>query len=569
MTFLFSKGRDSDGYLEPIHKSEYTTQIATLKQWLSWMNTLLTSSQVKSRLEPKGSGHRVSELIWGVIEELELLGADPLNVNHIADEVNERDFADDAEAKRGMVILSNIMSLLGQNTLRNIFYHMTDFYPGLTGYNIDITTSRPRNEIAKYIDDFGITIPSYNLNLAHGSTTGLIASSTIGTHLLTLYFGEISIVFPMKDQISSQNKVKFGFSPLSFLSSDFNYNPLYFHNDLLSYFKYQFERFELATYGTQGDVALVNNFYASGVEMFSVLEQEIEDYFIYSRPSLNADKMNFMLSKVLMEARSEVLAWNFRIRDGGGTYLSNVRYQIEDLIIGKDYCKEIELRKFGIKFYLTKDDFIGKDIKIFRALKTTPSCLNIDTINKKVIETRSKTLTSIIKQNGGKVRLFFGVSFSDTEGVQYVRKSDSTNVRNTLYRIYPQKGITQVSHIDIDLNDPNAHGILRAVAKLSLTYFPGANFRTPFFTMSKLGTDYRRVICAFDHRKFYSISEIFSPMQASYADSYTAYERVNIIGTEGVFDINKANRLWNVFEYFYPYSFKTDLNLIPDMNDYI
>ena len=57
-------------------------------------------------------------------------------------------------------------------------------------------------------------------------------------------------------------------------------------------------------------------------------------------------------------------------------------------------------------------------------------------------------------------------------------------------------------------------------------------------------------------------------MQASSTDSYTRYDQVNIIGTDGIFDINRANELWNLYGLFYPYSSRDNLNLIPNMNDY-
>ncbi|MBA7671718.1 hypothetical protein ES703_79878 [subsurface metagenome] len=93
MKFLFSKGYDGDNILIPIHESEYQDHTATLKQWLNWMYGLLTSEQLRSKLTPRGTGDRVSDLIWDAIKGLEGLGKNPLNVEHINGEINERDFS--------------------------------------------------------------------------------------------------------------------------------------------------------------------------------------------------------------------------------------------------------------------------------------------------------------------------------------------------------------------------------------------------------------------------------------------------------------------------------------------
>ena len=51
-------------------------------------------------------------------------------------------------------------------------------------------------------------------------------------------------------------------------------------------------------------------------------------------------------------------------------------------------------------------------------------------------------------------------------------------------------------------------------------------------------------------------------------DSYTRFSMVTIEDVEGVFNLDRTNDLWNIYQKFYPYSAKDDLDRIPDLNEY-
>jgi hypothetical protein len=326
-------------------------------------------------------------------------------------------------------------------------------------------------------------------------------------------------------------------------------------------------------YGAQGDEAKFNTFYESSYQILEVLEQAIVDHFIYdlSVPSYTPAVLQSMLSRILMQVRTEVLSWNWRVRSQGN-YVPNIRSQIEDLIGGNDYLAEITLHKFGIKIPLTKDHFAGKDIKIFRDLKSPPSGFEFGLLNDRVIDNRAKILKTIVEQNGDKVRVFIGMNIENV-GIQYIKKATQDNPRNTQFPYVPWLGLTTASYIDIDLsNDPQAYNILRDIAKISLLYQPGVSYKTPFFIMKKWGVlveeNYNKMICAFDYRKFYSKDEIYSTYYDYTSDSYTRFSKVTIDNVEGVFNLDRTNDLWGLNQIFYPYSAKNNLEEIPDLNNY-
>ncbi|MBA7685586.1 hypothetical protein ES703_94011 [subsurface metagenome] len=227
--------------------------------------------------------------------------------------------------------------------------------------------------------------------------------------------------------------------------------------------------------------------------------------------------------------------------------------------------------KFGFKIPLTKDHFAGRDIKTFRDLKSPPD-FDFDLLNERVIKVRADLFRAIIEQNGGKVRIFFAMNIEGV-GIQYMKKSTSNNPRNTQFPYVPWLGMDTASYIDIDINnDPQAYDIIRDIAKISLVYQPGASFKTPFFIIKEWGLhvdeNYNKMICAFDYRKFYSKEEIYSVNYDYTSDSYTRFSMVTIEDVEGVFNLDRANDLWSIYQMFYPYSAKDDLDRIPDLNKY-
>ncbi|MBA7671719.1 hypothetical protein ES703_79879 [subsurface metagenome] len=142
-----------------------------------------------------------------------------------------------------MKIFKVIRDLLGHNTLRNVFYHMMDFYEGPNGFAFDITTARSWEEISKFVNQFGIEISSYNPNLAR-KQGDLSADQTIGRHRFTLYFGDIDFVFLVKNKEDLSNKVQFSSSVPSFIGPDFSYSRKSFGLDLLAYFTDRFKDFK-------------------------------------------------------------------------------------------------------------------------------------------------------------------------------------------------------------------------------------------------------------------------------------------------------------------------------------
>jgi hypothetical protein len=245
--------------------------------------------------------------------------------------------------------------------------------------------------------------------------------------------------------------------------------------------------------------------------------------------------------------------------------------QLERFLTSNDYETELVFHRVSVdgvpvRIKINRDDLLGFDIKIWGASPhLSKSDFNLKLLDSNLIKTRVKTLASIIKDNGGKVRLYTTISINnDANGIQYV-KPDINNEKFK-YLDRPPGYTSQAPHyFEVDLSDKTAS--LRTLEKiigltLGFSTQPGPNIKDFLFIMK--GVDptsgefytwaHQEMICAFDGRKFYDIDELYSPSQYVISKPNYGYEKVDIYDFEGTFNLDRANNLWSLFKIFIPFS---------------
>jgi hypothetical protein len=171
-----------------------------------------------------------------------------------------------------------------------------------------------------------------------------------------------------------------------------------------------------------------------------------------------------------------------------------------------------------------------------------------DILNEALIKSRMSTLEGIIRDNGGKVRIFTTIDIMG-KGIHLTRISETSS-----YNVPVPKLGTQVrSYIDIDLTSENSQELLRKVVKLSLSYTPLSGqklYRRYGFLISSLSTG--SPICLLNGDRFLKIEEIHSvdyPLRRH--DIY--YDTIDISHFFGAFDIDQANEDWQASNVYFPY----------------
>lgn len=246
-------------------------------------------------------------------------------------------------------------------------------------------------------------------------------------------------------------------------------------------------------------------------------------------------------------------------------------------MLSDDYSRDIIFHRVlvdGKPFVLplNRDQLHGLDIKFFGA---DPNILEVDIntklFNSKVIKTRVKTLASIIKDNGGRVRIYTTIGIdNDKFGIQYIKPDLSGEKFKYLDR--PSTYTELEPHyfkIDFSKGELRALRTLEKIVGLSMSFCTQPRFRDFRFIMNGIdgngrfyGWEHKEMICAFG-RKFFTKEELFSPNKYTTTKTNYGFEQVVIENNEGVFNLEKANNLWTLFSFYIP--FNVDLGKFNDI----
>ena len=372
--FLFLK--EKDGELVAVHKDDYKNNyVSTMKQWQYMLYDKIANFPLS-----KLGNDRVSKLIMEARNILRKLDLDPsspgiqnpLDISHIEDKNNERDFLT-SELKAGKTIHNAISRLFGHVTLRFIFLHMVRTYDGkikgqdgksIDGIKLDITTRQSFEEISDYLDQFSIKSPTQDKLLVPLRGFGKKAD----LHLLTIFFGASYLHLPVESRsLNEANIVKLSYSPLPFLTESLKSSNI--ESDINSIFINEYKTYLKFLYDNQGFTAKLHLFIQSGKNTMEAIENKLNDYA--SIPGVTND----LILELIADAKADVFRSHSDVSYGGKAYPS-VRIQIESFLKSNAYSKEITFYRTldtegkPIKIEFTKDDFRGYFMVILGKVKS-------------------------------------------------------------------------------------------------------------------------------------------------------------------------------------------------------
>jgi len=275
---------------------------------------------------------------------------------------------------------------MGHVNLRFIQFHMVNFYNGPKNmpFKFDFTTRRDYGEIETYLDQFNIRSPN---QLKLETSLRSLATQT-HLHLFSLFFSNAYMYLPIESgKFTENNKVEFGYSPLPFLKSSFESFDL--NLDIQNKFISQYRSYFNELFSQQGVKAKLKLFTESGSEVMKILKKELNKHF--SAPYLTKSQKESLLLELLNEAVEEIFKVGAQKIQREGVKYPNLRMQIEQLLIGKDFSKTITFHKVLVglldkdgnpvldesgdpvkdpfKIQLNKDIFRGYNVMIFRTIK--------------------------------------------------------------------------------------------------------------------------------------------------------------------------------------------------------
>lgn len=345
----------------------------------------------------------------------------------------------------------------------------------------------------------------------------------------------------------------FGYTPLSFVESPIIApNHLEFNQEVQNqffekYYNYKKVKDAISLHDT---VELkLDLFEKSGKEMLNVLEGKIKGFVKNTfkdkkYKNVATKKRTALLNRLLMAAEKGVLSLT-KTQYVDGSRVNELRIEIENLITGElgpneggnhygrsdnKYCKVITFDKVlyegrPVKIALNKDDFNGKDIMIWRTIKhrnvDISSLFDFYKQNKEVIRRKSSTLKEIIKDNGGKVRIYVAHNHGPDKGYHFLAdKSFEKYLPSRQALEAPYQGFTlDANRFDLDLADSDIDKKIEYIIAFSLCYEKMTHADDMFFmTRNEIEEGGKEVpiwlydsfICAFDRHRFYTPDEIYS-----------------------------------------------------------
>jgi hypothetical protein len=400
---------------------------------------------------------------------------------------------------------------------------------------------------------------------------------------------------------SGRNAIFFGYSPLPFIDNSIKSDTQKEMNVEISerFYGRYYKHFSTLFSGSGTKNTIRDMFYASGQEMFSIVERKIDQF----TDSMNLPTIRFkkefkesLRNRLILAAEREIFDM-LRYMSKDGSY--NLRMQIENLLIGVHredlstdtdkyykYNKDSNIGEREIVFNtvlvngkpftlsFSKNDFNGADIRIWRSairhhesnnvIKFRQGDIDYKSFNKGAIDDKVEILTQLIDSNGGKVKIYLAPNVGekhiineDTGEITSVIPYGYQYAYSTFKEILPLALIGgEARHIVIDLAktqsgkyiDSLTQMKLEFVAALTLSYAPSQSNRKNtmdfLFIMKKYNEDityeYEKVICAFDRSKFYDLGEIYSP-----PTNDRLYKQIKITSFQKDLNWEKLSRVWN------------------------
>ena len=522
--------------------------VFTLKKWLKFVATRIYDLSI----DPNDNS-RVANLIRAAKKVLY-----EIDINSLDTDTQPRLFSE-SELKAGRIILDATISLFGHFTIRLLFTHMIDFYKDSGSYKIDFLTMSSLDKIGDYLNQFGIITPSQTWLVP------LSKGDSVSEHLFSLFFCDISLVLPVSNKftIIDDNSVYFGYSPMSFIEKGFKATGLRGLSRTLqdaflsSYYEFLRSKIKDSDFLQRR----IDFFIDSGNSILNVIYKKIDNYvnnLKFDDDDLSSEVISERREAIRDSLKITVEKEIFSVTDMtikvGGQKKPNLRWQIENLLIGytgldqsgellgfnrleNSYSRPItfysvEVDGRPVQFILSKDDFAGIDLKIWREFKfkhhqIIVSDVNFKKINSKAIQDRVAEIERIIIDNGGKVRIYPIANFGDKYGFQYIKSKgfDSFLPPSPILSTHSKNKDAKHFVVDFNTNEDFARSVLEYIVALSMSYekISRASF---MFVISlndvdkaspaKAIWDYNNMICAFDRFKLYRTFNFYSKSNPNY-----------------------------------------------------
>ncbi len=567
-TFLLSEDiRSSTGILIPRFATS-TTQIINKKQWLKWMFDKLTDPDLLSSLPPSGSDV-ASDLLREAIIQLNTLTISGPNPNPLEVITNPKNYADDAEALAGTMILDILNGLIGHKTIRGIFMHTFTYYNTYKGFVLDSTTLRTASEMEKLFKLYEFVYPQYQMSpLSRVSQDSTPTGNSITYNIFHYLYGNADFRFTV---VGTQKQFKFslGYAPMTFLDSNSKMDQLLLSNidvDLANKFTGYYEQRYDKKYDEK---SLVQAFLDNSQDLFKIVEPKIRTVLKY----LQYDER--LVQDIMFKVIADLQAKSSRITTSG------VRLQIDDLMRSSASGGIITFNKIRIgdtelKIYLNKqEDLAGQDIFTFKrdfskvgrnSVAVTINEEIIEQINLEAIHNKVSVLWSILgeyysdnPQQHARFRYIENKAIITGHSVtpfgwQFIGlKAEATSY--DFIAASERKSTTSPSYIDISLEglfngDVNEMQKLLKVVRVSTSKRQTMGYPTQVgFTMSIAdfgqGFTMEDQIAIFDGRMFYESSEVYSG--PTYTGNKVTWIQIDsgAIDTSRL-DIERINREWDI-----------------------
>jgi hypothetical protein len=512
LDFLFLK--EHSGEIIPMKEGDLT-----IKEWFHMLFEKITNYQ-------EGSGtDRVSELIKEAKTSFtNKYSENPFDINTD----KEKAFSSE-EIKAGKIAFEVVSRLIGHFTLRLLFMHMIDFYGSPKSYKIDVLNLPSHDDISKYLRQFSI------ITSTQSQSTPIVSVQHIHKHLFSLFFLNSYMVLPVEGNINDKDAIiSFGYSPISFIDSSFiSSSPKAFDSNIASQFKALYNNYKDNYYAGSATHRRIKLFVESGQEMVDALKVILRTKV--DSLGLKKDERIDLYNKLLISAEREILNYHYEQIRYKGHPQNNLRFQIEDLLIGDKYNKKIEFfhvefKHQTFKIWLDKDDFIGKDIKIWRSFTKGREDyyefqdFNFQGYNYGIVEEMTQILKEAIESavgENGKVKIYPLYRPNQIDGYQFLLDKDMwEKLVPTERQEILGTNKKDARCFDIDLQDSDIQNKLEHIVKLSMSFIipsPTSPYSKDFlFIIAKDDLDgkaiyeHDKMIGAFDRNRFYDPDEIFS-----------------------------------------------------------
>ncbi|KKL80094.1 hypothetical protein LCGC14_2008260, partial [marine sediment metagenome] len=255
--------------------------------------------------------------------------------------------------------------------------------------------------------------------------------------------------------------------------------------------------------------------------------------------------------------------------DAGRGSEINIRYQVEKFLLSDKSHDEITFSKVMVDnspfiLNLKREQLLGIDIKYFGSLSRSPfaSLIKPRLVNRLITMAKVKELSSIIKENGEKVRLYTTIGIDKgSSGIQYI-KPDAAGEHFIYLDRTSSQSEPHYYEVDFSKGELQALRILEKVVSLSMSYSIPNFFKDFLFIMKGVDEngdyyDYTHtgMICAFNGQRFFTDNELFSQERYEPIGSPDyEYYQVTINSMEGVFNLEDANIGWLEYTFYIPYN---------------